>query len=59
MVLPPFHFTRLRVEMMFNDKLSFWPVVGGLFFIGFAVIVVAAFLAGGPPARRKKRRDAD
>lgn len=45
--------------MMFIDKLSFWPIVGGLFFIGFAVIVVTAFLAGVPPARRKKRRDTE
>jgi len=43
--------------MMFFDKLSFWFIVGGLFFIGFGVIVVTAFLTGAPPSRRKKRRD--
>jgi hypothetical protein len=43
--------------MMLFDKLPFWLIVGGLFFIGFGVIVVTAFLTRVPRARRKKRRD--
>jgi len=45
--------------MMFFDKISFWLVVGVLFFIGFGVIVVTAFLTRPPPSRRKKKRDQD
>jgi hypothetical protein len=45
--------------MMFFDKLSFWLIVGVLFFIGFGVIVVTAFLTRPPASRRKKKADRD
>jgi hypothetical protein len=45
--------------MMFFDKVSFWLIVGVLFFIGFGIIVVTAFLARPPASRRKTRHDGD
>jgi hypothetical protein len=45
--------------MMFFDKISFWLIVGVLFFIGFGVIVVTAFLTRPPPSSRKKKSDRD
>jgi hypothetical protein len=44
---------------MFFDKLSFWLIVGLLFFVSFGVIVVTAFLTRPPASRRKTRRDQD
>jgi hypothetical protein len=44
---------------MFFDKLSFWLIVGVLFFVGFGVVVVTAFLTRPPPSRRGKKRDLD
>jgi hypothetical protein len=45
--------------MMFFDKISFWLIVGVLFFVGFGVIVVTAFLTRPPRSSRKKKSDRD